>query len=194
MYGLVNRAVEDLLTQRFGAQAWERVRTAAGVDVGAFVAMSPYPDELTYALVAAASAELELPAEAVLGAFGEFWILYSAEQGYGELLAMMGDDLPSFVRDLDQMHDRLRMTFPLLRPPSLWVSDVDEGSLVVHYRSERDGLLPFVEGLMRGAARRLGRDVTTTVLRRRADGADHDELRLVYADLAAAPAPGEEAA
>lgn len=185
MYGLVNRAVEDLVTTKFGPQTWAEVKARAGVDVEMFVAMSPYPDAVTYDLVGAASEVLGLPAEQVLEAFGEFWMQYSAREGYGELLDLMGDDLPSFLTSLDDLHERLRLSFPHLEPPGLSVDAVTDAGFVVLYRSHRVGLGPFVVGLLRGAAARFGRSVDVRPGRGRADGLDHDEFHVRYLDDAA---------
>ncbi|MBI4941935.1 MAG: heme NO-binding domain-containing protein [Actinobacteria bacterium] len=182
MYGLVNRAVEDLVTNKFGPEAWAEVKSRAGVDVGMFVAMSPYPDAVTYSLVGAASEVLDLPAEQVLEAFGEYWMQYSAREGYGELLDLMGNDLPTFLAELDDVHERLKLSFPDLVPPSMTVSDVTDASLVVHYRSDRAGLAPFVVGLLRAAAARFGRTAEVTVTRSRDDGHDHEEFLVRYLD------------
>ncbi len=51
--------------------------------------MKPYPDDLTYKLVGAACEVLNASAEDVLKAFGEYWILFTAEKGYGEMLNFM---------------------------------------------------------------------------------------------------------
>jgi hypothetical protein len=71
MYGLVNKAVEDLITTKFGAQAWEDVAKKAGVDDIGFISMDPYPDEITYGLVSAAATILETSVDQLLEAFGE---------------------------------------------------------------------------------------------------------------------------
>ena len=97
MYGLVNTAVRDLVVDQHGPEVWERVRTRAGVASDTFVAMEQYPDAVTYDLVAAASEELGAPAEALLEAFGERWITYTAEKGYGEALEFAGQDLEGFL-------------------------------------------------------------------------------------------------
>lgn len=182
MYGLVNRAVEDLVTHKFGPATWEEVKARAGVDVEVFVAMSPYPDAVTYSLVGAASEVLGLPAQEILEAFGEYWMLYSAREGYGELLDLMGHDVPSFLEQLDDVHERLKLSFPDLVPPSMAVSDVSDASLVVHYRSDRAGLAPFVVGLLRGVGARFGRPVEVSLRRGRDDGHDHDEFLVRYLD------------
>lgn len=48
MYGLVNQAVADLITERFGADAWQRVRVRAGVGEKSFVSMGSYPDAVAF--------------------------------------------------------------------------------------------------------------------------------------------------
>ena len=181
MYGLVNRAVQDLVLAKHGEPVWAQIRREAGVDVEAFVAMSPYPDEITYALVAAASRVLDVPAAQILEAFGEFWMDFSAEQGYGHLVALLGSDLVSFLTALDGMHERLRLSFPDLDPPSLWCTDVTPDHFVVHYDSDRPGLAPFVVGLLRAAGRRFGQTVEPELVRSRDGGHHHDEflVRLV---------------
>ncbi len=184
MYGLVNRAVQDLVLSRYGELAWESIKARAGVPEATFVAMSPYPDQITYDLVAAASAELGAEPAVVLEAFGEYWMEYSAEAGYGDLLAMMGDDLVTFLDELDHMHDRLRTSFPELTPPSIYLTDSRDGCFVLHYVSDRPGLTPFVVGLLRGAARRFGQQVEIELQRSKEAGADHDEFLVRMTDAA----------
>lgn len=150
MYGLVNRGVEDMARSAGGQALWDRIRTAAGVDDEIFLAMKSYPDEITYRLVDAASAELDLPAEEILRLFGRHWIVYTAQEGYGPLLAMGGRTLPSFLRNLDAMHVRVATEMPELRPPSFVVTEIDDHLLRVDYRSHRDGLAPMVVGLLEG--------------------------------------------
>ena len=62
--------------------------------------MKSYPDELTYNLVASASSILHLEQSTILEAFGEYWILYTAEEGYGEMLALSGSNLKDFLNNL----------------------------------------------------------------------------------------------
>jgi len=176
VYGLVNQAMQDLVLGRHGRATWAAIMKRADVDIDPFVAMSPYPDDVTYRLVTAAAEHLDRPVDDVLVEFGEYWIDHAAEHGYAELLDLMGDDLPAFLHGLDAMHDRLRLTFPGLDPPSIWCTDVTPASLVVHYVSDRPGLTPFMTGLLRGTARRFGEHVVVEPRRRRDEGHPHDEF------------------
>ncbi|MEM8709813.1 MAG: heme NO-binding domain-containing protein [Planctomycetota bacterium] len=155
MYGLVNRAIRGLVEERFGEEAWEKISDRAGVSSERFVAMEAYDDAITYGLVGAASEELGLDAGTILEAFGEYWTLYTLEEGYGDMLAMMGSSLEEFLDNLDSMHDRIQEAMPALVPPSFEREDNEDGSSTLHYRSEREGLAPMVIGLLRGLAKRF---------------------------------------
>ncbi|MCB1996276.1 MAG: heme NO-binding domain-containing protein [Burkholderiaceae bacterium] len=156
MYGLVNRAIEQLVVSSKGDAAWQRVCAGAGIGAEGFVAMCPYDDSLTFTLVQAVSEELAMPPAQVLEAFGEYWILYTADEGYGELMASAGPDMRSFLANLDDMHGRVEAVLPQMKLPRFSVEDLADGALRVHYRSEREGLAPIVVGLLRGLAGRFG--------------------------------------
>lgn len=159
MYGLINKAVEDLCRKNFGDATWDRIRNDAGLADEPFLQMEQYDDAVTYKLVGSASKVLNLPAEAVLKEFGRFWTIYSAEVGYGELLRTVGRTLPEFLKNLDQMHTRIQLTFEHLRPPSFSVTDETPNSLVLHYYSERPGLSPLVVGMLEGLSVRFQLDI-----------------------------------
>ena len=180
MYGLVNRAVQDLICERFGAGAWERIKQRAGVDVDVFISMDGYPDEVTYKLVGAASEELGTPAAQLLEAFGEYWTLYTAREGYGELLRMGGDSFRAFLENLHDLHTHIALSFPHLQPPSFWLTDLTDDSARLHYQSQRTGLAPMVVGLVKGLGRMFDTPVVVEHVRRREDGADHDEFVIRY--------------
>lgn len=134
--------------------------------------MRSYPDDVTYRLVGAASEVLATPADRLLIAFGEHWMTFTAQQGYGPILRLAGGDVIEFLTNLNALHDRLRSAFPALRPPRILCSDVTADSLRVHYHSERAGLAPFVVGLLHGLGRMFGTPVE--VRHDRAKGPDHD--------------------
>lgn len=191
MYGLVNKAVQDLAVAAGGEETWTAIRTRAGLADPSFVAMEPYDDAVTYRLVQAAAEHFGWAPETVLEAFGEHWITYTAREGYGPLLATMGDTLPAFLGSLDAMHSRIRLTMPALRPPSFVCEEVDPGHLRLHYYSDRAGLAPMVVGLLRG----LGRMLAVTVDVRHGvddtDGDAHDVFDVLYRPAAPAGVPDE---
>jgi hypothetical protein len=180
MYGLVNRAIEELVCTQFGEETWEAIRQEAAVDIEAFVSMEPYADAVTYQLVTAASKVLGLSAETILITFGEYWTLYTAREGYGELLRMSGSTLPEFLHNLDNMHARVGLLYPELQPPSFTCTDTSEQGMLLHYRSHREGMAPLVIGLLQGLSKMFSTKLTIEHIQKRPTDGDHDVFKLTY--------------
>jgi hypothetical protein len=180
MYGLVNKAIEGLIRSQAGDATWEIIKTRAGVQDDFFVGMQPYPDALSYQLVGAASEVLGVPGAELLEKFGEYWVLYVAQEGYGHLLGMAGNNLKDVLLRLDNLHAQVGLSFPKLQPPSFRCSDVSDNSLTLHYYSERAGLAPMVMGLVKGLGKRLNTTVAIRQTVSTAEGADHDEFQVEY--------------
>jgi hypothetical protein len=188
MYGLISQALEDYVRRGFGEGAWNEVRGRAGLgDEDMFLSMESYPDEVTFSLVQATTEVLGQSVPQVLEAFGEHWVLYTAQEGYGEMLSMFGTSLQEFLVNLDNLHSHVALTFPELRPPSFeveWIPGHSE-SLLLHYRSERTGLAPMVVGLLRGLGKRFSQDIRVDRLER-GPADDHDVFRIDILGTAAA--------
>jgi len=150
VYGMVNQALEDMLIERFGRPAWENVKKEAGVNVEVFITSNAYPDQMTYSLVGAASRTLGMTTEEVLRGFGQYWILKTARDGYGELLNLGGSNLPEFLENLPTFHTRISLIFSHLQPPGFSCQDITATSLRLRYYSDRPGLSQFVVGLLEG--------------------------------------------
>ncbi|MCC5652487.1 heme NO-binding domain-containing protein [Nostoc sp. XA013] len=180
MYGLVNKAIQDMVCSRFGKETWKEIKHKAEVDIDVFLNMEGYPDDITHKLVKAASVVLSLSTQQIMQAFGEFWIQYTAQEGYGEMMDMSGDTLPDFLENLDNLHARVGVSFPNLQPPSFECTDMEENSLSLHYRSDREGLTPMILGLVQGLGNRFDTEVDITQTQNRDEGAEHDEFLVVY--------------
>jgi hypothetical protein len=174
MYGLVNKAVVDLVCSKFGEDTWNKIKQKADVDIDVFVSMDGYPDDITYRLVGAASEILKISPEQVLEAFGEHWVLYTAAEGYGPLLTAAGSTLREFLMNLDALHARVALTMPALKPPRFRLVDIDATTMLVEYHSTRQGLAPMVVGLLRGLGVRFKTDIDISHERK----AEHDEFTI----------------
>lgn len=180
MYGMVNKAIEDLVCTNFGADKWARIKEKAGVDEEMFLSHQSYPDAMTYQLVGAASEVLGLTAKEILHAFGRHWILKTAREGYGDLLAASGRTLPDFLQALPNFHSRIKLMFPNLQPPRFSVTDRTEDSLVLHYQTHRDGLADFVVGLLDGLGEMYNTPVRVEHLTRRSAESPVDTFRVSW--------------
>ncbi len=173
MYGLVNQAMKDLVLERFGESRWTEICSGASCPTDDFELMKSYPDALTYGLVGSASRVLQVDAGVLLEQFGEYWIRFTAEKGYGELLLLFGKDFQSCLRNLNHMHARMGAMMPELQPPRFLVEEEAPGKLLLKYFSKRAGLAPMVVGLLRGLAQRHGNQVSI-VHHARQEGQDHE--------------------
>ena len=167
MYGMVNKAIQDLVTNNFGEDKWIAMKEKVGFEDDFFISMQAYPDKLTYDLVGAASEILEISTADVLEAFGEYWILYTADEGYGQLLNLSGSDLKEFLGNLNMLHDRITNIMPDLEPPKFTVIEIDNNKVELIYESAREGLASMVVGLLRGLGKRFDKNCSI----------EHKELR-----------------
>ncbi|HAX77648.1 MAG TPA: heme NO-binding protein [Cyanobacteria bacterium UBA11372] len=180
MYGLVNKAIRDMVCDRFGEDSWNQIKQKAECQVDTFLSMEPYPDDLTHRLVKAASEILGLSTAEIMQAFGQYWVEYTAQEGYGELMDMSGDTLTEFLQNLDDLHARVGMYFPQLKPPSFACTDLSENSMNLHYRSTRKGLTPMVVGLLKGLGIRFKIIIKISQIQSRENGADSDVFSIKY--------------
>ncbi len=181
MYGLVNKAIEQLICKDFGEEKWEEVLLDSGLDLDGFVSNQGYPDEVTYRLVGAASKVLKLEPRAILEAFGEHWVLETAKKGYGAMLDAAGDNFLEFIKNLPNFHNRVALLYPDLKPPHFEVEEEAAGVIRLHYFSERPGLDPMVTGLMQGLGKHFEQEVHVEQVQTKGDDADHSEFLVHYA-------------
>ncbi len=155
MYGLVNKAIQDLVCTKFGEDKWIEIKEMSNFEDDYFIGMQSYPDSLTYDLVKNAAKVLGADASVVMEAFGEYWILYTANEGYGEMIDLAGDNLADFLNNLDMLHERVNNIMPGLVPPQFSTRNSTANSIDLIYRSKREGLTPMVMGLLRGLCKKF---------------------------------------
>ncbi len=155
MYGLVNKAAQDFVISGHGEEIWEIIKSKAGVKEEAFISMQPYPDEITYNIVMAASEHLNADPNDILEAFGKYWIEFTMVEGYSHLLDLAGGTFPEFLNNLDNMHSHIAQSYTELKPPSFICEEIDANSFKFEYHSNRPGLARFVKGLLLGLGDRF---------------------------------------
>lgn len=174
MYGLVNKAIEDLVTSHYGEDRWHLIKQKAGVDIEVFISNEGYSDEITYKLVGAASEVLGLTVREVLIAFGEHWVMKTAMHGYGAMMRSGGSTLKEFLIHLPNLHTRVQMIYPNLKPPRFECHDIKDTSMNLHYFTHRPGLTDFVVGLVQGLGKLYKTPATISPVALKTTGADHD--------------------
>ena len=159
MYGLINKALREMIQQRFGEAQWQAVFAASGVPEDSFLTMRSYEDEVTYQLAGAASEVLGAPVDDCMEMFGEFWVLETASKSYAALMDASGNSLLEFLENLNALHDRITGTFLNYIPPEFRVEHLEGDTNRIHYISQREGLSSFVVGLLHGLAQRFDQNL-----------------------------------
>lgn len=182
MYGIVNKAIEELVVSLSGMEGWQNVCKHAGLDGFTFVNIERYDDALTHRLVESASEAMGHPPEAILRAFGHHWIQYTGKQGYGAMFQMLGNDVMTFLDRLPELHDHIAMVFTDILMPQFETSRVDDRTMRVAYRSTRRGMAPFVFGLLEGTGKLFDQAVEVRQLASFGPDCDHDLFEVTLAD------------
>ena len=142
-----------------GETEWEALAARNALSSQHFIGVDYYSDAETLSLVSLIAKRLDLPMERTLYEFGRHWVAFAEASAYGRVLQMAGSDLESFIENLDRMHASIKSNMPLASLPSFRVLDSDPRAIQVLYVSERDGLAPFVQGILSAVAERFGESV-----------------------------------
>jgi len=170
MFGMINHAIEDFALRRGGPIFWEEVRRVAGVTHD-FQATTPYPDELTFRLVWAASQLLGIPIPKLLRIVGKHGIVErTCKIPLGEHC------LSSFFMVLSELQAQITQTMAHLAV--LRCIHEEEGHLWVEYRSPRLAVGPFVVGILEGIAAQFQVDLLIDHVVRAGEGSEFDAFRI----------------
>jgi len=170
MYGLVNKAIKELVVSNHGDEKWSEICQLSDFVEEDFIGLQSYPDELTFTLIANASNVLNTHSEKLLEAFGEYWILYTANEGYSEMLNLAGNTFVSFLNNLDLLHYQVNNIMPNLAPPQFTTRNQQSNSIELEYRSHRIGMIPMLNGLLIGLGKRFNLEVHVTQIEFLAQG------------------------
>ena len=180
MYGIVNKAIQDLVITNFGEQKWEDIRERSGIEEDFFISSEPYDDAITYKLAVAVSEEMNMSVSDVLITFGEWWVIKTTKEKYAGLMESGGSTLREFLVNLPLFHNRVMLIYPKLTPPEFKVSDVSDKSLNLHYFSKREGLQEFVRGLIQGLGKMFDTPVEIELLQTRDQGDTHEIFKVSW--------------
>lgn len=155
MYGIVNKAVEDLVITTAGHEAWAAITEAAGYADVCIDESVNYDDEVTLKIAAAACELLELELNDLLYTFGKHWVLYTTNKGWAEHFMLPADSFLGVLAGLDELHARVRDAMPDGRMPFFSLSG-NSNVYQLEYHSSREGFAPMVLGILAGLAESFG--------------------------------------
>lgn len=147
--GIYFNLLEAVVTEEHGGNTWDTMLEAAGLS-GAYTSLGNYPDDDLLKLVAAASAVLGMPADAVLRWVGREALPRDAERFPSFFSGHASAQ--SFILTLNEViHPEVRKLYPGADVPDFEFHRPSEETLVVTYRSRRK-LCELAEGMIDGSA------------------------------------------
>lgn len=180
MYGIVNKAIQDLVIANFGEEKWEIILEKSSIEEDFFISSEAYDDDITFKLAGAVADEMNMSLSDVLVAFGEWWVMKTTKDKYSGLMESGGSSLKEFLENLPLFHNRVMLIYPKLTPPEFKVSEVSENSLNLHYFSKREGLQEFVRGLIQGLGKMFNTKTKIELIRTRDLGDDHEIFKVSW--------------
>lgn len=140
----------------------------AGCDVkdDGFLKLENYHDESTVVLVESISLLTGLSMEEVYQFFGAYFVYYSMNEGFENLLFCQGRTLKEWMAGINAVHGHLQTAFPnKMAVPEFWCEENTDGTLALFYSSSRGSyLVPFAEGMITEVAKlHFELDITMTL-------------------------------
>ncbi|CAJ1407508.1 unnamed protein product [Effrenium voratum] len=162
MYGHIHIILKDLILTAFGEKTWKAILQRSGCNEELVLNVVAHPDSVTLALVGATCEETKLSAEQALEAFGRHFVLFVLRSGNARFLKAQGSTLPTFLANVNSLHNQLERDHPNAMFPYMEVNyDGTSNFLDLHYLSTRANLSSVVAGVVKEAGRLLfGLDVS----------------------------------
>ena len=156
MHGLINKSLQVFLIDTFGAGAWQEIALRSGVTQrlgpDGFEAMRLYDDDLTEAILGAASAILRRPRDSLLEDLGTYLVSHERMEALRRLLRFGGVSFTDFLFSLDDLQGRSRLAVPDLALPDLVIDEGGPGRFTLRCRGGTPGFGLVMTGILRALA------------------------------------------
>ncbi|KAI6660888.1 retinal guanylyl cyclase 2 [Oopsacas minuta] len=195
MFGLLYQSLERMLIRRFGQETWEEIKEMINLNEKditteyTFGIHTMYDDKYALDLVNAASEVLGIKKDVILELFGEQFIQFCHEAGYGKILTCLAPNLKDFLATLDTLHEHLTDTYPGMKPPSFTCSE-NESGLIVTYDSARMGLESVVVGIIKSIARGIFQQEVVLEVHQKLK--PNDPARFIVKEVSRKPVPKQK--
>lgn len=156
MHGLINKSLQVFLVDTFGAAAWQDISARSGITQrlgpDGFEAMRLYDDELTDAILDAASTILRRPRDSLFEDLGTYLVSHERMEALRRLLRFGGVSFTDFLFSLDDLQGRSRLAVPDLALPDLVIDEGGPGRFTLRCRGGTPGFGHVMTGILRALA------------------------------------------
>lgn len=146
MYGMINKALQEMVINSYGACTWEAVKKKAQIDIDTFFNGEMYDDAITHRLVDALSVIVSIGAAQVYYNIGEWYVVQTIGKKYAGMVLAGGKTLKDFFVNLPALYASIKRLYFPNTSSAISISDVQENSALICYH----GPLPEFEEIVRG--------------------------------------------
>jgi guanylate cyclase len=105
-----------------------------------------YPDHIMGSLASVLAQITSQSYESFMNFFGKCFVRFFSNYGYDLTIKATGRFFTDFLESVDNIHIQFTLSYPKMKSPSMYVTEVDENGCVLVYRSGRQGFTHYVMG------------------------------------------------
>ncbi|MFP9098788.1 heme NO-binding domain-containing protein [Flavobacterium sp. RHBU_24] len=163
MYGVIYIAIKEYAETAFGPVKWQSIVEKSGVTVDFTLTEQPYNDDISYKLAKATADCTGMLLQNILYNFG-LQVIRTTNASFKPIMSGRGESLRDYLLNLPNFHNRISFIYPELMPPEFRLSDINDISLMFHYRKKREGMTEYFRGYLTGLAEVYKENVTITAV------------------------------
>ena len=158
MKGVIVRCLYGLIKSDFGKDKLKEIMQLSGENPYTVVnATSDIDDHRVFQLFENTCKILNLSKQEVCDAFGNYFVNTFAPKMYSVFYGRF-KSAKEFITGMDEVHDIVTRNIINSHPPRFTIENVDENTIIVNYKSDRD-MIDFYVGLVKG----VGNYFNTTI-------------------------------
>ncbi|XP_068911277.1 soluble guanylate cyclase 89Da-like isoform X2 [Tenebrio molitor] len=153
MYGMLLESVQHFVQLEYGEDIWQRVLEHANCKYISFETHKVYSDNIMASLAAACAEITTASYDSFMNFFGRCFVRYFSTLGYDVTVKATGRFFTDFLQSVDNIHAQFCFTYPKMKSPSIYLTDIDSNGCVLVYRSARQGFTQYVMGQLQQIAK-----------------------------------------
>src|SRR5271165_5140870 len=163
MKGTILKCIEELVTEKFGAEAWRHALIKAGLpEDRTFTLFEDVDDADVFKLMSGIASVASISKEQAHEAFGDYWSTVHGPKIYDAYFSG-AKSARELLLNLDHIHDVTTKSMKSARPPRFRYEWKGDKHLIMHYESPRR-MVALMPGLIRGLGKYFNENLTVQVV------------------------------
>ncbi len=155
MNGLINRAIERFVRDKYGRDVWMQLMRELDLGFTEFEPMLVYDRDVTARVLGTLATTLKKPLADILEDLGTYLVAHPSMEAVRRLMRFGGESFAEFLLSLDEVPGRVRLAVSDLHLPSLHLYETGPQTYCLHIASGAVDMAGFghvLVGLLRAMA------------------------------------------